>query len=308
MEGSSSEESLIHERTLWMRDGELRIGWKVAAYIGVFLLVNILLFVVFLSVGPAVPSMTNYSLIQMLSAFAATMFCMLLIERRPVLDIGLQLRPPAFTALSIGLGLAAGMQLLILAVELAPGLARITFLWLKIESTAYIIIYGFVQFGFVAIGEEVLSRGYPFLALQRRYNSGIALLVTSAVFSLMHAANPSVTIFALVNIFLAGIWLGVARILSGGLWLPIGLHLSWNFLQGTVLGYPVSGIVEQGIMRTDVVGPHWITGGLFGPEGGVIVTVILVAGTLVLFLPSLRNRYQYRSYDTSTLENGKVEL
>jgi membrane protease YdiL (CAAX protease family) len=218
---------------------------------------------------------------------------MLLIEKRQITDVGLFLRVPAHRAFWIGNGLAAGMILVVFAAELSTGLARTMSLYLETGESFSIVAFGFVQFGFVAAGEEVLTRGYPFYALQRRFNALTAILLTSLVFSFMHVTNPSVSIFALVNIFLAGVWLGAARVLSGGLWLPIGLHLSWNFVLGSILGYPVSGIVEMSVLRTEVSGPLWITGGYFGPEGGVLVTVILIAGTLALFHPALRRRYAF---------------
>jgi uncharacterized protein len=291
MERPSAEESLIPERNLWIYDGEVRIVWKLSAYVGVFHFFGFLLLLVSFLLHQSTTLV--YSIALTLAAFAATVFCMLLIEKRSVVDIGLWFRAPAHRAFWIGNGLAAGMILLVYAVELSTGMARTIMLSLEIGASLNIIAVGFLQFSIVAVGEEVLTRGYPFLALQRRYNSTAAIVATSVVFSLMHAANPSVSSFALVNIFLAGIWLGIARVLSGGLWLPIGLHLSWNFVLGSILGYPVSGMVEMSLWRTEVSGPLWITGGYFGPEGGVLVTVILIAGTLALFHPALRRRYAF---------------
>lgn len=291
MERPAAEESLMPERNLWMRNGELRIAWKMSAFIGAFLLIAFVFMAASLFLNQA--SMLVFSIGQTGAAFGASVFCMLLIEQRPLADIGLWLRTPAWRAFCIGNGLAAAMVFMVFAVELSTGLARTIVLSLEIESSINILAFGLVQFGLVAVGEEVLTRGYPFHALQRRYNGIVAILTTSVVFSIMHAANPSVTVFALVNIFLAGIWLGAARILSGGLWLPIGMHLSWNFVLGPVLGYPVSGIVEASILRTEAQGPLWITGGYFGPEGGTIVTVVLVAGALALLHPALRRRYAF---------------
>jgi uncharacterized protein len=291
MERQAAEELLIPERNLWIYDGEVRIVWKLTAYVGVLLGISFVLLLASLLLDPT--STLVYSVSLTAAAFAATVFCMQLIEKRPITDIGLWLRTPAHQAFCIGNGLAAAMVFMVFAVELSTGLARTNVLSLEIDSSIHILAFGLVQFGLVAVGEEVLTRGYPFHALQRRYNGIVAIVTTSVVFSIMHAANPSVTVFALVNIFLAGIWLGAARILSGGLWLPIGMHLSWNFVLGNVLGYPVSGIVEASVLRTNAQGPLWITGGYFGPEGGMIVTVVLVAGTLALLHPALRRRYAF---------------
>ncbi|MCZ7558186.1 MAG: CPBP family intramembrane metalloprotease [Bacteroidia bacterium] len=291
MERPAAEESLIPERNLWIYDGEVRIVWKLSAYVGVFLFFSFLLLLVSLLLHQSTTLV--YSIALTLAAFAATVFCMLLIEKRSVVDIGLWFRAPAHRAFWIGNGLAAGMILLVFAAELSTGLARTMLLCLEIDKALHIVAFGFVQFGFVAVGEEVLTRGYPFYALQRRFNDLTAIILTSLVFSIMHATNPSVSIFALVNIFLAGVWLGVARVLSGGLWLPIGMHLSWNLVMGSILGFPVSGIVGEGVMKTEAFGPSWITGAYFGPEGGVLVTGILLAGTVALLHPALRGRYAF---------------
>ncbi len=301
MERPPAEESLIPERSLWLRDGDLRIAWKLAAFVGVYLFVSF--FLLPLAMFSRFDHPLLFPVIQASATLAATLFCMMLIEKQSLLDVGLWFRPPALHAFLIGNGAAAGMMVLVFAAELSSGLARTIMLSLEIGASLNIIAFGLLQFGIVAVGEEVLTRGYPFLALQRRYNSTVAIVATSVVFSLMHAANPSVSSFALVNIFLAGIWLGIARVLSGGLWLPIGLHLSWNFVLGSILGYPVSGIVEMSLWRTEVSGPLWITGGYFGPEGGVLVTVVLIAGTLALFHPALRRRYAFAASTFEVQEN-----
>jgi membrane protease YdiL (CAAX protease family) len=116
----------------------------------------------------------------------------------------------------------------------------------------------------------------------------MALLLTSVLFSLMHGFNPEIGWLGFANIFLAGLWLGIARVITGTLWLAIGLHTGWNFFLGSVFGFPVSGIYERSVLITETDGPAVLTGGAFGPEGGLLATVVLLLGAGALYIPRVR--------------------
>jgi uncharacterized protein len=304
MERPTSEKSIEIDSNLWLRDGELRVVWKLLAFAGVFLLTAFVLFAVALTLG--LHGRLSFLLLQMVAVTAATLFCMAVIERESFLHIGLRMDSSAIRAALAGVGLASVMLTLVFVVELTTGIARTTFLPLDAGKAASILASGLLFFSIVAIEEEMIARGYPFLVLQRRYSNVVAILLTAIVFSLMHAGNPSVTVFALINIFLAGVWFGVARVLSATLWLPIGLHLAWNFMLGTVYGYPVSGIIGESVLKTDTAGPEWITGGYFGPEGGILVTVVLAVGTLALFHPAVHRCCHPTGCETQTIEKHEV--
>jgi membrane protease YdiL (CAAX protease family) len=131
--------------------------------------------------------------------------------------------------------------------------------------------------------EELLFRGYPFQKLLR-WNRPFALLVMAIVFAGLHAGNSAVTTLGLVNVFLGGILLGLAYERFGRLWFPIGLHLAWNLTTGPIFGHEVSGFES---MRTLLVeagsGPDLLTGGEFGIEGSVWMTLTeLVAIALMI--------------------------
>jgi membrane protease YdiL (CAAX protease family) len=129
--------------------------------------------------------------------------------------------------------------------------------------------------------EEVLFRGYGFQRLLDSLGTVGAVTVMSILFSAVHIENGSVTALSSINTALAGVLLSVAYLRTRALWLPIGLHWAWNFFQGGIFSLPVSGIrFAQPLLRAASVGPAWFTGGSYGPEGGVVVTVVSICGIL----------------------------
>ncbi len=138
-------------------------------------------------------------------------------------------------------------------------------------------------FTVAAAAEEVLFRGYALRVLSDRWGPAVAVLITSVLFGLAHAANPEVTPLALFNIFLAGLWLGLAVVRTGSLWFAIGLHTGWNWAMAALFDVPVSGLTQgfdTPLYSVMVGGPEWWTGGGFGPEGGVAALIALAAATL----------------------------
>lgn len=130
--------------------------------------------------------------------------------------------------------------------------------------------------------EELLFRGYPFQRLWR-WKPWVAIIGVSIIFAVLHGWNVAVTPLALFNIFLGGVLLSLAYVRYERLWFPIGLHFGWNMLSGPVLGYPVSGYVpEESLLRVTGSGPELLTGGRFGLEGSVWITVVEV--TAIAFL------------------------
>jgi membrane protease YdiL (CAAX protease family) len=127
------------------------------------------------------------------------------------------------------------------------------------------------------LNEELMFRGYPFQKL-RQSNRRFAVFFSSACFASLHAGNAGFTLLALLNVFLGGVLLALAYERYERLWLPIGLHLAWNLTSGPILGDEVSGygsarslLIERGS------GPVWLTGGTFGLEASVWMTVVEIA-------------------------------
>jgi membrane protease YdiL (CAAX protease family) len=111
-------------------------------------------------------------------------------------------------------------------------------------------------------------------------------VLSSAFFGYLHASNPNATLLSTVNVAVAGLMLGAGYVLTGELAIPIGLHVTWNFFQGAVFGFPVSGLKVGGatFLSLDQGGPDLWTGGRFGPEGGLLAPVAMVAGVFLIAL------------------------
>ncbi len=132
-----------------------------------------------------------------------------------------------------------------------------------------------------ALAEEVLFRGVPLVLLAGAFGRGSAIVGISVLFALSHMTNPNATPLGLGNIALAGIFLGLAFYLPGGIWTAFGAHLGWNTLLAC-LDTPVSGVpFEIPMLDYSAGSPAWLTGGSFGPEGGLAATLALTAAILV---------------------------
>jgi uncharacterized protein len=287
-EPTSQEPQALND--LWFADGEMRAVWKISVY-GVITL--FLLFFVGTVVYLGLPELDwriTSPLLTMGAALTASLICTKLIDHRPILEmLALRWHRGAWRQLGMGIALTLGMMLLLVGLELAFGEARMQSGHVTFSHTLSLLSLGLLSFILVGFAEEIFVRGYPFSVLQKQGGVVTALLLTSAVFSLMHVFNPGIGWFGFLNILLAGIWLGLARVVSGSLWLPVGLHIGWNFFMGPVFGFPVSGIIERSVWIIRPAGPDWISGGLFGPEGGALATLVLIAGTAVLYAPKIRN-------------------
>lgn len=136
----------------------------------------------------------------------------------------------------------------------------------------------------VAVTEEVMLRGFVLgRMLSAGMNRFVALFLSSALFSAMHLFNPNFALLPFVNILLAGCLLGASFLYTRNLCFPVVLHWFWNWLQGPVLGYEVSGMDSgETLLTLRLTGSDLLTGGSFGFEGSLLCTVLLVAGTLAI--------------------------
>jgi membrane protease YdiL (CAAX protease family) len=132
-----------------------------------------------------------------------------------------------------------------------------------------------------ALGEELMFRGYPMRRLADAIGATPAIVVLAVLFGLAHARNPNATPFSIVNVALAAVWLSFAFFSAGGMALAWGAHFGWNAGLAVLFDAPVSGydFHVPGVEYTPGTHP-WVDGGAFGPEGGIVTTLVLIAGTL----------------------------
>ena len=155
-------------------------------------------------------------------------------------------------------------------------------------SSVLVILFGWIIQGAT---EEIVTRGWLLNVLSTKYNIGVGLLISSTLFGLMHLTNPNVNYIAVINIILVGLFYGLYVIKTNDLWAVCGMHSAWNFAQGNIFGFEVSGLdVSVGsLIDLNLVGNNVITGGAFGPEAGIIATFILLVSIGILLFINVMN-------------------
>jgi hypothetical protein len=187
--------------------------------------------------------------------------------------------------LCVGLGIGGIMMVLVGGAEGLLPLAR--FARNPLPASAE-LAYGsglFLVLSISATNEELAFRGYPFQKLVESLGPPGAVAVSSACFGLVHLGNPHHTWISTVNTMLIGIPLSLAYLRTRSLWMPVGMHFTWNYVQGFVFGLPVSGFTfPHSLLKVRVHDAAWLTGSDYGPEGGVLSTVVIVGAGICLFL------------------------
>ena len=132
---------------------------------------------------------------------------------------------------------------------------------------------------FIALNEEMLVRGYVLDNFMESFNKYIALALSAILFAILHIFNPNTSEIGIANLFLAGILLGASYIYTRNLWFPIALHFSWNFFQGPVFGFHVSGLDMKAVIIQEPAGEELFSGGAFGFEGSILATLLSLVMT-----------------------------
>jgi membrane protease YdiL (CAAX protease family) len=267
------------------QSGEVRAGWRVLLFF--------VLFYVFFRITGALAAYVppeSYAALQLeqylllvLDAWLAHYIMLRWVDHKPWSYVGLgreQCTPRA-----LGIGLALGALCILIpsgGLLLAHDLTVVTGLegrhgWLALAGG------GALLFLPQSLGEELLSRGYLFSALRDGMGELAALAVTSIGFGLLHMGNPGATAQSVGVVILAGIFLGAILVITRSLYAAWMAHFAWNWSMAELLHASVSGIrFPYSSYRVDDVGPAWLTGGAWGPEGGAAAAAGMVAGIAVL--------------------------
>ncbi|MGI5238951.1 lysostaphin resistance A-like protein [Dactylosporangium sp. CA-139066] len=263
-----------------------------ARRIGLRMLVMIPVFFVFLLAEAGLSSVAAGNAIAALVVGGATAvgglmlyrFMVRRLERRSADEAGLRDLGPGVLR---GAGLGVALFAVTIAIIAVLGGYRIAG-WGSLPGT----IATFGTMVGAAVAEELLFRGVLFRLLQEWAGTAVALVASGALFGGLHLLNPGATLWGAIAIACeAGVLLGAAYAATRSLWVPIGLHLGWNFAESGLFGTAVSGAGGEphGLLRGVTEGPAAISGGSFGPEGSVVA--ILVGGVAAaLFLRAARRR------------------
>lgn len=211
-----------------------------------------------------------YLLISAVIAFITVFFFRRIVDKKSLTSLGLKWNHNQAYA---GTGFFLG--LLLLGLGSLVLIANNNLHWTDIDFDANQLFLGLGLMIIIAFAEELVVRGYILNNLLQSTNKWIALTISALIFSLFHANNNGINPISLVNIFLAGMMLGINYIYTGNLWFGILFHFIWNFYQSAILGYKVSGVRLKSLLEQDLTGNNWLTGGNFGFEGSILTTVLL---------------------------------
>ena len=221
------------------------------------------------------------SALSVLAALLATAIMLRAVDSRPWGDVGLARAAANPRAFVEGWCLGGATIGLACVVLLAPG-------WLRIEASApgsSLAAAAAVSLMLLpaALAEELICRGYLLTAIRNGIGLWRAVAVTSVLFGAAHLYNDGVTPASILNVTLAGVFLAAIRVAFDSLYAAWAAHTAWNWVMAVPLHAPVSGLdLAAPDYRTASHGPEWLTGGAWGPEGGVAAAVGMLAGLAYL--------------------------
>ena len=315
-------------RAWFVRDGRLRSGWRVALYAIVARLAQIIAAIVFgLAVGVILfvawsgagwtPEQVLERLVEELSTVATfspfafgfrlweTLILLVivfvfrrLLDRRSFRALGFQLSRGWWQEALLGFAFILVAWSVIFVLALIFGAATIAgFAW---ERAGWLAVFGALVYGLlfsvlVGIAEETDARGYMLQNLAEGIRFVPAVIVSSAYFAVLHLLNPGAGWTSTVGIFFAGVMLALGYYVTGRLWFSIGMHAAWNFAEGPLFGFPVSGLDMGGLFRLNITGPDWLIGGAFGPEAGGLAVAVEIAMIAILFAWMRRRSHERQS-------------
>src|SRR5437762_9012140 len=293
------------------REGHLRSGWRLAIFVVAFLIclqVTHALLLIALSTALHRSTIeigeTLWGLVAghgsiLISALLIGWACGALLEDLPFAALGCSAHQGWLRNLVIGSVLgAASLFVAALLTTVTRGI-RFSFDPAGVKLIGETLFVSILVFLFAAAAEEILFRGYVLQTLTRANIAWLGVVLTSVPFAAAHLKNPNVVAgFTFVNTALAGVWLAVAYLRTRSLWLPFGLHWSWNWTQASLLGLPVSGInrvAPAPVLRAFNAGPDWLTGGAYGIEGGAACTVALLVSIVIVWRTNLIARFDLKN-------------
>ncbi len=280
------------------KNGQMRSGWKITILIaGTFAITLLLSFLAFFIIGLIggylkYPAQKFYLLmmvgeerfyvfntISFLSTLIMIALMLKFVDKKKFKDIGFTSLKDGYKNLIGGFLIGAFSIVIIVLILYVLGVVTIE---KNSNINAYYLLGGMYAFILVGLEEELMSRGYIINALNQMGRPWVSVLISSIIFSLMHILNPNIVFLGLLNIFLIGVLFSYMYLKTGNLWMPIGYHISWNYFQGYIFGFNVSGNAIRGIYNAFPKN-NFLSGGDFGLEGGIIATFVILITFLILY-------------------------
>jgi membrane protease YdiL (CAAX protease family) len=293
-------------KILMNTEQRLRAGWRILLQCICFVILLIIVQVIQKGAQEQ-PDLLIFTAVSGLYLFGGLGMCWVLgrwVDRRKFADFGFHLDREWWLDLGFGLFLGAFILTAVFIIEWGAGWVKVTSIAQTVFDGPFILVGCCVLLSLTAVGviEELMFRGYQLRNLAEGINykgkadlAVIAALVgTSIFFGIAHMGNQNATLMSGVNVTLAGMLLGLGYVLTGELALPIGLHISWGFFEEFVYGFANSGEKALSwLIGSEVAGPEIWTGGEFGPEAGLLVTILIVLeAVMIFFWVKFRGRFR----------------
>lgn len=313
------------------REGKVRSGWKIAAVLAIFygsvmilsMIIGVLASVILMATGDLQTGATaleytytergqkimeNINYVMMLVQEIVTILVPILAwkisTKRKVSDMGLTPIKSNYKELIAGLLFGIVSISIVFVAIVLSGQGEIA-TW-KPHFAVSQLIY-LLMFILVGFAEEILSRGYIMSVLRQTKSIAVIMIVPSVIFALLHSFNSGIGAIAYINLTLVGVLFSYMYLKSGNIWMPIGYHITWNYFQGNVFGFKVSGTEVDGILSTTYAEDSFLNGGAFGPEGGLFVTAILLIGFVVVNLYYKNRKFDFLSMDPIPVTEPLIE-
>lgn len=207
------------------------------------------------------------------------------VEKRPVNSIGFQAGKPLKSYI---IGFIVGLCTTTVVVAILDFIGAVKLQYRQVEYDYMIINIGIIAFGWIvqSASEEIAIRGWLIPSLEKNCTPLMSIAITAIIFGILHLFSSGVTVLSFINLTLSGIFFASYAILNGNIWGVCGMHFAWNLALGNIYGLPVSGFADNGekIFQTQQIGANLLTGGDFGPEGGLVTTITLLIAIVALIL------------------------
>jgi len=275
--------AIFHYDFLKNKQGQIRNSVKISGFV-------ILLFIAFRLSTLIVFTDSSKTWVSVALIIAISWLCLKL-EGNTLDSLGLRLNTRFLSEFFVGTIL--GILMIVFSALIIKSFGGLS--WTRNHQTnSAALFYALIPFLAISLYEELLFRGYAFQRAIRGLGNTAALLLFGLFFVMAHLNNPGMTendalLMGSINIGLASVLLGLALIKTGSLALPIGIHLGWNWAEGSLLGFGVSGSKSQGYW-TPVFNdlPRWFTGGEFGLEASLPCAIVCSAACLCLTFSSIK--------------------